>query len=94
MANREMNTRCSIPPNSVPKQRKHVVYTAKNGNESVEVLDGEEEVKRYDYDKLNGALFSPDGRQLAFCAQQEGKSFMVVNGVEGSRYGRNRQPCF
>lgn len=41
---------------------------------------------RYSYVCSPGIVFSPDSKRMAYAAKRAGKSFVVINGVEGKEY--------
>jgi hypothetical protein len=54
------------------------------------VVDG---IPQAVYDRVvAGPVFSPDGRRCAYVAGRGGQSFVVIDGMEGKRYGCLRGP--
>lgn len=47
------------------------------------VLDG---IKGKEYDYVGYPIFSPDSKRFTYTAQLEGRTFVVVDGIEGRAY--------
>ena len=55
------------------------------------VIDGKEQTH---YENVKNLIFSPDGKRLAYVANDSGKWFAVIDGNEENRYDRSKIPVF
>ncbi|KKW40890.1 MAG: hypothetical protein UY90_C0068G0003 [Candidatus Peregrinibacteria bacterium GW2011_GWA2_54_9] len=71
-----------------------VAYVQRAGNGAVAVREtrGGERVASRTYGDVLSVALDPSGRRIAFVAAEGGRQFVVVDGVEGSRYERVSVP--
>jgi hypothetical protein len=67
------------------------VYGVLRGQKQILVVDGQEGVE---YDKINGLVFSPDGKRVAYMALDGQRQLMVVDGHAGEGYAQVAVPVF
>ncbi len=70
-----------------------LVYVAVRDKQWVMIGSGAPEGKEAQYEALGSPAFGANGR-LGFQAKREGKQFIVVDGVEGTKYGWASAPRF
>ena len=83
-----------FPPITFSHDGRKVAYVARKEDEDKNfVVLNNEEGKHYD--RISGCpVFSPDGKQLAYVAQQGEIGFIILNNQEGRAYDEVRWPVF
>lgn len=69
-----------------------VFYTVFENRKVRAFVDGKQFGK--DYESITFPMFSPDARDVLFIAQRNGKSFLVVNGMETAAFDKIVSPHF
>ena len=65
--------------------RRRVVFVDHQDDGWVAIIDGKPGKK---YDAISNVNFSPDSKRVAYCAEQNGSKFLVVDRVESKPYSR------